>query len=180
MGVEVAIIGGILSAASAAASAYSQRKAAKEEEKLAREQSRMEQEAAETEASNVRQRGARLLASQRAALAASGVKIDEGTGDTLQKETARLTEQDALAVLKGGANRAALLKGQADMAGDRAKAAVVGGVLDTAATAVSGYGKVKQAQRAGELATQMKQDAASQDLARRSGSRYSLLNGSAP
>lgn len=184
MGAEIAIVGAFLSAAGTAYGAYAQNKAARSEARLAQEQASMEQEAAGAEAANIRERGKRLIGAQRAALAASGVKIDEGSGDALQSETRRLSEQDALAVLKEGHNRSSLLRGQAKIANQRATAATVGGVLSTTGELVNAAQKVKGAggggAREGTPATGFKLNSDAQDFARRYAPKFSLLDGKNP
>lgn len=176
MGIETAlIVGAVMSAAGTAYSAYSQNEAGKDAAKLQNQQANMEREAAAAEASNVREKGKRLIGAQRAALAASGVKIDEGSGDALQQETARLTEQDALAVLKGGANRASLLNGQANISKKNASSALVAGGLDVASTAASGAAAY---QKARAPKTDLNLQSGSQEFTRRNQPRYSLLTGS--
>jgi hypothetical protein len=166
----------VLSAAGTGYNIYAQQKAARKEEKALEEQARQEREAATTEAQNVREKGRRLLASQRASLAASGVKLDEGgTGEALQQETRTLTERDALAVLKGGGNRASLLTARADMAGDRGTAAAISGGLNFAADAVNTVGASNRATAPTRQATNIYTQAES--ATKGAASKYSLLTG---
>lgn len=174
MGIEVLAVGAILGAAGTAYGAYSQYEAGKDAAKLQNQQAAMEREAAGAEAANVREKGKRLIGAQRAALAASGVKIDEGSGDALQQETARLTEQDALAVLKGGANRAGLLNAQAAISKKNANSALVAGGLDVASTAVSGAAAY---QKAKAPKTDFNLKAGAQEFTQRNQPKYSLLTG---
>lgn len=173
MGIETAlIVGAVLSAAGTAYSAYSQHEAASDQKKLLNQQAAMERETAAAEAGNIREKGKRLIGAQRAALAASGVKIDEGSGDALQQETSRLTEQDALAVLKGGANRSSLLQGEAKAAGKRATSALVSGALDVGST-VADY----KYQKAKLSKTDLNLKAGAEEFTRRNQPKYSLLTG---
>lgn len=166
-------VGAVLSVAGTAYNAYAQHEAASDQKKQLNQQAAMEREAAAAEAGNIREKGKRLIGAQRAALAASGVKIDEGSGDALQQETARLTEQDALAVLKGGANRSSLLQGEAKAAGKRATSALVAGALDVGSTVASSAAAAK---KSGTKTNLNLQDGA-QDFAKRNQPKYSLLTG---
>jgi len=179
MGLETLLLVGVgLSAAGTAYNAYQDYKAGKADEKLANEQARLESEAAAAEAGNIREKGRRLLASQRASLAGAGVKIDEGSGDALQKETTRLTEQDALAVLKEGANRASLLRQQGKAAGQAATASLVSGALDVGSTVVSAANKYNRAKAPAATAAKFRSDAEALNFATRNAPKYSLLNSS--
>ena len=169
-------VGAVIGAAASGYSAYEQNKVAKKQEKMEKDQARMELDAAHTEAGNIRENARRVKAAQRAALAGSGVKLDdEGTGAALLAETDRLAEQDALAVLKEGANRSSLLRGQASISRSRGRQAIAAGVGDVAAGAVNAYGANRSASSGSRTALQMDSDA--QGFARRSQPKYSLLTG---
>lgn len=129
-----------ISAATAAYSAVSQADAADEQAKLQEEQAKQEKEYAQTEADKIRERGKRVAASQEASLAASGIKLDgQGTSSALLDETKTLAEQDALAAIKGGANRAKLLQGEASISRDKATSSLVAGGLNVGSTLIGGY-----------------------------------------
>ncbi len=162
----VLLVGKVIAAAAAVYGGVSAYEAQRDAKRAAEKQAEIAKEQAASEASNIRDRGRRLIASQRAALAASGVKIDEGTGDALQQETKKLTEQDALATLKTGSNQALLYDMEAKVAGNRGKAALVSGALDATSTAVSGYASYQKAKAPSVLANRTS-----------STPRYSLLNG---
>jgi len=172
--ISMLVAGSIIGIGGTAYQAYSGYQQGKKEKRLLNEQAAQEREAAAAEAADVREKGRRLLASQRAALAASGVNVDEGTGDALQTETQRLTEQDALAVLKGGANRSSLLQARGKIAGQRADASLISGALNVGAQAVTAGDKYSRAKKA---VTQNSLDESSQSFARRNRPRYSLLGG---
>lgn len=171
------VVGTALSAVGTAYSAYQGYKAGKAEKKLANQQAANEESAAAAEAGNIREKGRRLLATQRATLAGAGVKIDSGSGDALQQETVRLTEKDALAVLKEGANRASLLRAQGKQAGKAATASLVSGALDVGSTVVSGVNKYNRAKAPAASAAKFRTDAESLSFATRNAPKYSLLTG---
>lgn len=145
----------VVAAASASYAGYAANDAAQEEADLKREQAEQERQAAATEAEKIRERGRRVAATQEAALAGSGVKLDgQGTGNELLAETGRLTEQDALAAITTGRNRASLLKGEAEIAKVRGQAALISGGLNTASSLIGGvasYQKSTQETRAADI-----------------------------
>lgn len=168
------VAGAVISAGSAVYSGVQQNKAAKKQAALENQQAQMEQDAARREADNIRDQARRVKSAQRAALAGSGVKLDDqGSGAAILDETDRLAEQDALAVLKEGANRSSLLQGQASITKGRGKAAVVAGGMNAAASLVGGVKDYKSATSGSKTALQMDSDA--QGLAKRSQPKYSLL-----
>ena len=120
MGLETATlltIGAITSTAGAVYSGVSGYEAGRAAKVAAERQAKAEQEAAEAEAAKIKDRAERLKASQEASLASSGVKLStDGTAGALLNETDRLAEQDALAVLQSGQNRANTLRAQGDQA----------------------------------------------------------------
>lgn len=163
---------------STAYSAYASAEAADEQAELQNKQAQMEEEAAATEAEAIREKAKRLRAGQIAALAASGVKLDDSTtSGAILDETDRLSEQDALAVMREGSNRAALLRGQADIARGTATATRISGALNTAATVASGISSYQRATASSRAATQLNMDSSAQQFVTRTQPRYSLLNG---
>lgn len=168
----------VIAAGSTAYSAYASAEAADEQAELQDKQARMEEEAAASEADAIREKSKRLKANQTAALAAAGVKLDDSTtSGAILQETDRLSEQDALAVLKEGSNRAALLRGEADITRGKATATRVAGGLNTAATIAGGISSYQKATSASRGATQLDMDSSSQQFATRTQPRYSLLTG---
>jgi len=166
MGVETAIIvGKVVAAAAAVYGAVETRNAQLDAKRANEKQADIAKKQASAEASNIRERGRRLIASQRSALAASGVKIDEGTGDAIQQETRKLAEQDALATLKTGSNQSLLYELEAKKNARMGNAALVSGALDATSTAVGGYAAYQRAKEPSVLAKRTS-----------STPRYSLLN----
>ena len=68
---------------------------------------------ATADSENIKERGRRVAASQEAALAGSGVTLDnQGSGSALLQETKRLTDKDVLATLTTAHNQVELLERQ--------------------------------------------------------------------
>jgi hypothetical protein len=176
MGVEVAVIGLIISAAGAAYSGHKAMIAGKDAKSAANDAARGEEEAAAAEAASIRDRAQRVKATQRAALAGAGVKLGEaGTGAEILGETDRLSEQDALAVLKEGANRAALLRKQGDQAAATGRSQATASGMNAAGSAVNGASKIRAA-NAPARTTSAALDGAALTLASRAAPRYSLID----
>lgn len=144
----VAIAATAISAAGSAYAAVSASEAADETAKLQEEQAKQEQVAAQSEADLIRKKGRRVAGTQAAALAASGVRLDgQGSGSALLTETKTLAEQDALAAITGGANRATLLNDEAKISKDKATSTLIAGGMNTASTLLGGasaYQRSKQ------------------------------------
>ncbi len=145
----------------------------------ANKQADLERKAGASEAAQIREKGKRLLAAQRAQLASAGVKVDAGTGDVLQDETKRLTEQDALAAIKdagtryrllreNGANSARMLNRQAKNAGKAGMAGLISGGLNALSIGASAGADISKASKV---------KTTTPSVATRTGQKYSLLNG---
>lgn len=164
--ISLLIIGTVASAAGAGYTGYQSYQQGKDikhaneeqariNQKNANQQADLETKAGASEAQQIREKGKRLLASQRASLANSGVKVDTGTGDILQKETKRLSEQDALTAIKdsgtrsrllreGGADNAQMLRTEGKNAARAGKAGAVSGGLRAVGSVASGAYKIKR------------------------------------
>jgi hypothetical protein len=152
MGVELALL-----AVSAAISAYSAIQQGEQQEEWADYQAdqadadaRAEEGAAKVEAERIRKL-ARLQAGEaNASLAASGVKLGEGSALNINKDIYARAEEDAVMAAFGGADRKARTLAEADGARIKGKQAAnagmvsaAGTVLQTGATAYSGWKKSK-------------------------------------
>lgn len=180
MGIETAllVVGTVIAAGSAAYQAYSASEAADEQEKVLNQQADMEKAAADSEAAQIREKGRRLKAAQTAQLAGAGVKIDDsGTAGAILQETDRLSEQDALAALREGENRASIIKGGAKVASGQSQAALIGGALGTAGTILGGVSSYQKATAGARTATTLNTEETSKGFVTRSGSKYSILGG---
>lgn len=146
----------VIAAASTAYSAYAQSEAADEQAALQEEQARQEAAAGQSEAEKIRERGRRVAGTQAAALAASGVKLDDqGSGGALLTETKTLAEQDALAAITGGKNRASLLSGEANITRGKGQAALIAGGLNVASTLLGSANAFQRSTQNSKLATSM-------------------------
>lgn len=91
---------------------------------------------AQVEAERIRQMGKRTRSAAIAALAGSGVDVNEGSALVIQKDITKNSEQDAQTTILGGSQRALLIKtqGQIDnMKGQQAKSASYIGAASTLA-----------------------------------------------
>lgn len=146
-------------------------------------QAAMELEAAQAEAGQIREKARRVKATQRAGLVASGVSLEDGgSPDAILAETTRLSEQDAMAALAGGTNRAALLNDSAGITRSKGDAAELSGFLNAGATLVGGANELNKAGQKGRMAskiggTDLELSAGAQKFATASRPKYSLLGG---
>jgi len=148
--------------------------AADEQAALQDKQAQMELEAAQAEAGQIREKARRLKASQRAGLASAGVALDGGTPDALLDETTRLSEQDAMAALSGGTNRAALLKDSASISRSKGNSALISGGLSAAGNFVSGLSSINKA-GVNNKKTDLELNSGALALTKTSRPKYSLL-----
>ncbi|WP_343561719.1 hypothetical protein [Kiloniella sp. b19] len=118
-------VSSLLGAGSAIFQATQQRKAAKENAKRARQQ------AAEQAAAKQRE-VQRLVGSQRAAFAASGVQIDDDTPGLVIRETRALGQQDVNRILAYGEAQARSYKRQG-------RNALIGGALSAGSGLLGGF-----------------------------------------
>lgn len=86
------------------------------QQSAAKQQARAAQDEAAYQADRLRDRRERVLGSQRAGLAASGVDISQGSPLDLLTSTATEAELDIQSTLAGGANRSASAKYQGQVA----------------------------------------------------------------
>jgi len=95
--------------AGAGVSAYSSMEQGKQQKKMYEDQAQQasndaayKQDAAKAQAEKIRRMGAMQKGEAKAALAASGVKLGEGTALEVEKSIAKNSEEDALSALLGG------------------------------------------------------------------------------
>lgn len=139
MGVAVALLTG----ASTLAQGYQAYQQGQYEQDQANADANAAKAAAMVEAGRIREIGRKRVASARAALAASGVSVDAGTGADLQQQVAQGAEQDAMTTILGGVNNARALTAAGNMAALRGKQAAFGSVLAAGGDFASGYSKWK-------------------------------------
>jgi hypothetical protein len=149
----VVIAGVVISAASASYSAYVANDNAIDASKKADEQAAMEMKNSQDEAAKIREKGQRVQAAQASALAGSGITLDgQGSGQALIDETGKLAEQDALAVITGGAQRAKLLNMDSASYKKQGSSALVSGGMNVGSTLIGGYNQYQKAKQPSTVA----------------------------
>ena len=132
-GAEIAIAAVAISAAAAAGgtaySAVQQSEAADYNAKVAKRQAAWEQMKAKAEADRLADRDKRLLASQRAHIAAGGLDPSDASPLRLLTETAAQSNVDYRNLLLGGEMRSNNLRSQASMYRTQGQNALIGGAL---------------------------------------------------
>lgn len=101
--------------------------------------------AAVEEAKRIRKAGDRQAGAARAALAASGVNVNEGTAVTIEDDITSRTEDDAMQTLLTGQRRSSAGFRQASMIQKRGDAAQTASFLEAGATAARGWKAVNDA-----------------------------------
>jgi hypothetical protein len=138
MGIETALL---VSAAVSAGSAVVQGVQANKMGKYQQAQAQADADAAAAsarlEAGNIRKAGERQRSAARAALAASGVNVDEGTAELINTEITQNAEQDALTTIQTGGNRARMINAEGDLARIQGRNAQTAGILSAGSTALS-------------------------------------------
>lgn len=167
----IGIAGLVIAAGSTAYSVHASNEAADEQSALQDKQAQMEKTAAEAEAGQIREKSRRVRAAQRAGLASAGVSLDGGTPDALLAETTRLSEQDAMAALSGGANRASLLRDGADITRAQGNRAAIAGSINGAATLINGANALNKAGTKGRM-TDLELNAGAQGMDATARPRY--------
>lgn len=137
-------------------SAYNAHETGRLNENANKQRAAEESAAAEEEAARIREKAERIKASQIASLAASGVKLTgDGSAGALLNETDRLAEQDALAVLRGGASRASYFNRVASNSAREGDAGMISAGLNAVATGVNAYNSANAAERNNRRAEQI-------------------------
>lgn len=171
--VAAAIVSAVVAVGGTAYSAVASADAADEQAKLQEEQAKQEQAAAQTEAEAIREKGQRVASSQNAALAASGVKLDDtGSSAALLTETKNLAEKDALAAITTGNNRATLLNAQANISRDKGTASLISGGLSAGSTLLGSANSFQKSTQGSKLASQINLDTSKLYTSK---TKYSLL-----
>ncbi len=154
-GAEIAVAAVAISAGAAigstAYSASQQAEAADYNAKVAKRQASWEQMRAKAEADRLAERDKRLLASQRAHIAAGGLDPADASPLRLLTETAAQSNVDYRNLLLGGEMKANNLRSQADMYRAQGRNAIVGAGFQAAsqlAGAASQYGMYQTRQNA--------------------------------
>lgn len=111
-----------LAAAGAIAGAVGQQQSAKAQESMAEDQAQQaanqaayQKDAAKSHAEKIRKMGSAQKSEARASLAASGVKVGEGTALEIEKEITAASEEDALSALLGGKRAASASETESEL-----------------------------------------------------------------
>lgn len=102
--------------------------------------------AATQEAVRIRKAGEKTAGAARAALAASGVVVDAGTGVNINEDIYRNSESDAQNTLLTGSNQASSLNRSANQSRIAGNNAVTSSLLGAASAGMQGYAGWKSAQ----------------------------------
>lgn len=95
--------------------------------------------AAAEEAKRIRKAGERQAGAARAALAASGVDVDQGTAININQDITQRTQDDAYQTLLTGQRKSDALSRSADQSYKSAVDSLNGGVLSAGSSALRGY-----------------------------------------
>ena len=135
----MAVAGG-LQATSTLASGFQAYKWGKYENKQAQADANATEGAARVEAGKIRELSQRQKSSARAALAASGVQTDAGTGAEIQSDITQRSEEDALTTILNGKYQGDRVRLQGSIARQQGRDALAGSVLKAAGQATQAYG----------------------------------------
>lgn len=127
------------------AQGQAQKRAADAQAREYENQAAAAQVAATEEAKRIRKAGERTAGAARAALAASGIVVDEGTGVNINEDIYRNSEQDAFNTLLTGKNRAGSMQRSAAQSRASGKNAVTASLLGAASTGLNAYAGWKNA-----------------------------------
>lgn len=147
MGVETALLlSSVVAGGSAIMQGVQDNKMGKYQQEQARADADAAAASARLEAGNIRKAGERQRSAARAALAASGVTVDEGTAEQIDTEIAQNAEQDALTTIQTGVNRARMINAEGDMARIEGRNRQTAGFLNATSTALKAgatYGRAR-------------------------------------
>lgn len=157
MGPEIAAIAALASAGISAVGAVAQGNSAKAmadyNAQVSENDAAAARAAANYEEGRLRERSARLLSAQRAAIAASGIDL-EGSPLAVMEETALEAEMDALAIRQQGSVAAARSMSQAALSRMEGKAAKTASYFQAGASLLNGasaYGRIYGAKGGGTV-----------------------------
>lgn len=131
-------------------SAYSQRQQAKAQEEQARLDADREASLGRVEANRIRELGKKQQSEAKAQMAASGLDLSSNNTvtDVIETEIDQKSTQDAWNTIFNRNNSATQLRSDARNYGKQAKSATIGGIINTAGAAASGYNSIQTAQKA--------------------------------
>lgn len=148
MGIETALLIG-LAAAGTAVSYSAQKKQQAQAEDMAKQQqaqalddAKFAASEAEVQARQIRKATQKQQAEARAALAASGVVVGEGTAEQIDTQIGAEGEQDALMALYDGSNRARQIQVSGNLSAQRSRNAATAAGYGATSALVSGASSV--------------------------------------
>lgn len=147
MGVETMMM--VAAAVGAAGTIYNgiqQADAADNQAQIAENNAAYEADANKQHAEKIRRMAKAQRGEANAALAASGVKLGEGTPLAIQKDIAQKSEEDALSAMLTGSRAIKSGEDQADMLRASGDAALVGSAVSVLSTGANAYGNWKRLQ----------------------------------
>jgi tRNA(Glu) U13 pseudouridine synthase TruD len=146
-GVEIAMLAS--AAVGTVGTIYSgmqQAAAADDQAQIAENNAAYEADANKQQAEKIRRMAKAQRGEANAALAASGVKLGEGTPLAIQKDIIQKSEEDALSAMLTGSRALKSGSDQADMLRASGNAAMVGSAVSVLATGANAYGNWKRIQ----------------------------------
>lgn len=140
-----------LAVAGTAYSAYTSRQSAKAQEEQSRINAEQEVKQGAVEAERIRELGRKQLSKANAQMAAQGLDLSANNTvvETVQKDITANASQDAWNTVFGRQANASQLNADAKNYNRQAQNIAIGGVLNTASTALSGYSGGMQKQKQG-------------------------------
>lgn len=139
MGIETALLIGsaVVGGTSAIMQGNQAAKMGKYQQQQAEADANAATASAQLEAANIRKAGERQRSSARAALAASGVNVDEGTAEMISTDIQQGAEQDALTTIQTGVNRGRVMQAEGQAARIEGNNRRTAGFLNAGQTALS-------------------------------------------
>jgi hypothetical protein len=134
-----------LSVVGSLAKGVADRRAADVEARQSEHLAAQQQDQALQEAERIRRAGKRTQGAARAQLAASGIRVDDGTALVIDEEIGGESEKDAFNTLLTGKRQADASRASASMARARGRNAMTSSVLGSISTGVQGWKGVKAA-----------------------------------
>lgn len=145
MGVETLML--VAAGASAAGAIYTgiqNKEAADTNAEILRRQGEQEKDAAVAQAEKIRKAARAQAGAAKAALAASGVAIGEGTAVRINEQILEDAEKDAYSTILTGTRRQSAANDEAGFLRSQGNSAMTGSVLSAGATAAGGWARYKK------------------------------------
>lgn len=145
-----------LAVAGAAYGAYTSNRSAKAQAEQANQNAKMAESQGRVESNRIRELGKKQASAAKAQMAANGLDLnaDNTNVDVIEDDINLNSSKDAWTTFFNRKNQSAQYKTDASAFNAQAKNAVVSGVLNTASTALSGYGNAPKNSFSGTTSTQ--------------------------